>query len=323
MTTLADLRSTDLGIGLGLRTTHYPTILADRPAVDWFEILSENYLDTGGRPVHVLDEVAARYPVVMHGVSMNIGSIDPLDRTYLRKLKALQQRCRARWISDHLCWTGVDGQNLHDLLPLPYTKAALRHLVQRVRAVQDLLEQPLVLENPSTYVQFAGADFTEPEFLQELCAATGCGLLLDVNNVFVCASNHGFDPVAYLAGVPWDHVVYFHLAGHTVHDTHRVDTHDQPVCDEVWQLYREAHRRSGGRSTLLEWDANVPDFATTHREAKKALRHRTLAARETAAGRGPRSAGSRVRTERAAQTPRPVAKRHPHRRSQVGTEVRA
>jgi len=323
MTTLADLRSTDLGIGLGLRTTHYPTILADRPAVDWFEILSENYLDTGGRPVHVLDEIAAHYPVVMHGVSMNVGSTDPLDRAYLRSLKALQQRCRARWISDHLCWTGVDGQNLHDLLPLPYSKAALRHVIERVRAVQDLLEQPLVLENPSTYVQFAGADFTEPEFLRELCAATGCGLLLDVNNVFVCASNHGFDAATYLAGVPWDHVVYFHLAGHTVYDTHRVDTHDRPVCDEVWQLYREAHRLSGGRSTLLEWDASVPDFATTHREAKKALRHRALALREAVAERGRRGIGADARAERTAPTPRPASQRRPHRRSRVRHEVRA
>ena len=278
MTTLRELVATDLGIGVGLRAPHYPTILGKRPAVDWLEILSENYMHTGGRPLHVLDQVAAHYPVVMHGVSMNIGSTDPLDRAYLKELKALQQRCRARWISDHICWTGVDGTQLHDLLPLPYTKAALRHLVQRVRAVQDLLEQPLVLENPSTYLQFAGADFTEPEFLCELTAATGCGLLLDVNNVFVCAENHGFDAPAYLRAVPWDHVVYFHLAGHTVHATHRLDTHDQPVCKEVWQLYRLAHELSGGRSTLLEWDANLPDFATVHREAKKALRHRQPAA---------------------------------------------
>ena len=273
MTSLADLIATNLGIGLGLRTVHYPAILGRWPAVDWFEILSENYMNTGGRPVHILDEVAAHYPIVMHGVSMNIGTTDPLDRVYLKGLKALQQRCKARWISDHICWTGVEGKNLHDLLPLPYTKAALRHLVQRVRAVQDILEQPLVLENPSTYLQFAGADFTEPEFLCELTAATGCGLLMDVNNVFVCAENHGFDAAAYLRGVPWDHVVYFHLAGHTVHATHRLDTHDHPVCKEVWQLYELAWELSGGRSTLLEWDANIPDFATTHREAKKAKKH--------------------------------------------------
>ena len=311
MATLADLTGTDLGIGLGLRTTHYATILGERPKVDWFEILSENYLHTGGRPLHVLDTIAAHYPIVMHGVSMNIGSTDRLDRAYLRELKALQQRCRARWVSDHLCWTGVDGNNLHDLLPLPYSKAALRHVVARVREVQDVLEQPLVLENPSTYVQFAGADFTEPEFLQELCAQTGCGLLLDVNNVYVCATNHGFDAAAYLRAVPWSNVVYFHLAGHTTHATHLVDTHDRPVCDDVWQLYREAHRLSGGRSTLLEWDGSIPDFATTHREAKKALRHRAAAARLPAEPEGGE------RRERA--TPRAAAKRRPHARAGVRT----
>ncbi|HEX5054204.1 MAG TPA: DUF692 domain-containing protein [Planctomycetota bacterium] len=277
---LSELVRRDLGIGLGLRTVHYAHILARRPKVDWFEILSENYMHTGGRPLHVLEEIAAHYPVVMHGVSMNIGSTDALDRAYLRELKALQVRCNARWISDHICWTGVEGKNLHDLLPLPYTRRALRHLVERVRQVQDLLEQPLVLENPSTYLQFAGEDFDEPRFLQELTAATGCGLLLDVNNVFVCASNHGWDAEAYLRAVPWDHVVYFHLAGHTVHPTHRLDTHDHPVCKEVWQLYALANELSGGRSTLLEWDAHIPDFATTHREAKKAEKYR---------GRRPRS----------------------------------
>ncbi|MCR9245412.1 MAG: DUF692 domain-containing protein [bacterium] len=271
---LATLVGSDLGIGIGLRTTHYETILEERPAVDFFEILSENYMHTGGRPVRVLDEIAAHYAIVMHGVSMNIGSTDPLDRDYLRQLKALQQRCGARWISDHICWTGVEGKNLHDLLPLPYTKGALRHLIERVRAVQDILEQPLVLENPSTYLQFAGPDYTEPEFLSELATATGCGLLMDVNNVFVCASNHDFDAEGYLRGVPWDHVVYFHLAGHTTYETHRLDTHDGPVCDEVWDLYRIAHELSGGRSTLLEWDADIPDFQAVHDEARKALRHR-------------------------------------------------
>jgi uncharacterized protein (UPF0276 family) len=274
---LADLVTRDLGIGLGLRSVHYPHILSRRPPVDFFEILSENYMHTGGRPLHVLEQVAEHYPVVMHGVSMNIGSVDPLDRAYLKELKALQQRCGARWISDHLCWTGVDGVGLHDLMPMPYTQQALRHLGRRVRQVQDLLEQPLILENPSTYLEYAHADFGEPEFLRALCAETGCGLLLDVNNVFVCASNHGFDAADYLRRVPWDKVVYFHLAGHSVQETHRLDTHDHPVCREVWQLYALAHRLSGGRSTILEWDANIPSFAATHREAKKAARHRTTA----------------------------------------------
>jgi len=282
---LRALVTDNLGIGLGLRTAHYGDVLGKWPAVDWFEVLSENHMHTGGRPLHVLDEIAAHYPVVLHGVSMNIGSTDAIDRAYLAELKALASRCRARWISDHICWTGVDGQNLHDLLPLPYTKAALRHLVARVRQVQDLLERPLVLENPSTYLQFAGDDFSETEFLQELTAATGCGLLLDVNNVFVCASNHGFDAEAYLRAVPWDHVVQFHLAGHTVHATHRLDTHDQPVCSEVWRLFALANELSGGRSTLLEWDANIPDFATTHHEAKKARKYGAQLARAPVGGR--------------------------------------
>lgn len=278
MPPLDNLVATDLGIGLGLRNVHYGEILLRWPAVDWFEIVSENYLHTGGRPLRVLDQIAARYPIVMHGVSMNIGGTDAIDRVYLRDLKALADRCRARWLSDHLCWTGVDGKNLHDLLPLPYSRAALAHVARRVRIVQDVLERPLVLENPSTYLQFAGVHFTEPEFLAELTEATGCGLLIDVNNVFVCAENHGFDAEQYLRALPWHRVVYFHLAGHTAHATHRFDTHDRPVCREVWQLYGLAHELSGGRSTLLEWDANIPDFATVHREAKKALRHRRRSA---------------------------------------------
>lgn len=284
MPPLRQLVRTDLGTGLGLRSVHYPHILEHWPAVDWFEILSENYMHTGGRPLHVLDQVAERYPVVMHGVSLNIGSVDPLDRAYLKELRALQRRCGARWISDHLCWTGVQGTNLHDLLPMPYTAEALRHLCRRVRQVQDILEQPLILENPSTYLEFAHADLDEPAFLTALCRATGCGLLLDVNNVFVCASNHGFDAADYLRRLPWQHVVYFHLAGHTVFPTHRLDTHDAPVCDEVWQLYRLACQLSGGRSTLLEWDARIPDFDTVHAEARRSEALRRPAPLATGSG---------------------------------------
>ncbi|MGE3174361.1 MAG: DUF692 domain-containing protein [Planctomycetota bacterium] len=274
MSDLQSLVRQDLGTGLGLRNVHYQHILSKRPQVDFFEILSDNYMHTGGRPLQVLDQVAERYPIVMHSVGLNIGSVDPLDRAYVRELAALQQRCSARWISDHLCWTGVQGKGLHDLMPMPYTEAALKHLTKRVRQVQDQLQQPLILENPSTYLEFAHRDLDEPGFLAALCEETGCGLLLDVNNVFVSASNHGWDAEDYLRRVPWDHVVYFHLAGHTVHETHRLDTHDHPVCKEVWQLYRLAWNLSGGRSTLLEWDDRIPDFATTHREAKKALKHR-------------------------------------------------
>src|SRR5262245_12068941 len=249
---VGDLVKKDLGIGLGLRSVHYQHILGKKPKVDFFEILSDNYMHTGGRPLHMLDQVAAHYPVVMHGVALNIGSVDPLDRDYLKELKTLQRRCGARWISDHLCWTGVQGIGLHDLMPMPYTEAALVHVQKRVQQVQDCLEQPLILENPSTYLEYAHGDFSEPGFLAALCQATGCGLLLDVNNVFVSSSNHGWDAEQYLRQVPWDHVVYFHLAGHTVHATHRLDSHDHPVCPEVWQLYALAHRLSGGRSTILE-----------------------------------------------------------------------
>jgi len=276
---LHDLQSRDLGVGIGLRTLHFAHILSEWPALDWFEILSENFMQTGGRPMHVLDRVAERYPVVMHGVSMNIGSRDPLDLEYLRELKALRDRCGARFVSDHLCWTGVDGTNLHDLLPLPYTDEALEHVAHKVRQVQDLLEAPLVLENPSTYVAFAHSRMSETEFLRALVAETGCGLLLDVNNVFVCAQNHGFDAAQYLREVPWDHVVQFHLAGHTRYATHLLDTHDDHVCDEVWQLYGLAHALSGGRSTLLEWDAKIPPFDEVRAEAHKAIAFRQRGAR--------------------------------------------
>lgn len=276
----SELVQQHLGIGVGLRTGHFEHILRHRPRVDWFEILSENFMHTGGRQLHVLDQVAERYPVAMHGVSMNLGGVDPLDRRYLRDLLRLQQRCRARWISDHLCWTGVDGHNLHDLLPLPRTRAVLRHLVERVRQVQDILEQPLVIENPSTYLEFLHQEMDEPTFLAELAAATDCGLLLDLNNLFVCAQNHGFAAADYLHRVPWDHVVHFHVAGHEVHANHRIDTHDRSVAGEVWDLHALAWRLSGGRSTLLEWDANVPDFATVHAEARKSLRHRERAVGE-------------------------------------------
>ena len=192
----------DLGVGIGLRTVHFGEILAGKPALDWFEVLSENFMDTGGRPLHVLDRVVERYPVALHGVSLSIGSTDPLDRGYLQKLKALAKRTRAAWVSDHLCFTGVLGRNTHDLLPLPYDKATLRHVTRRVKQVQDALERPLVLENPSTYLAYARSSMTEWEFLTALCDATGCGLLLDVNNVYVSSFNHGFDPRQYIDGDP-------------------------------------------------------------------------------------------------------------------------
>jgi len=269
----------DLGIGIGLRTTHFGEILAGAPAVDWFEVLSENFMDTGGRPLHVLDRVAERYPVALHGVSLSIGSTDPLDRTYLRKLKALAERARARWVSDHLCWTGVLGRNTHDLLPLPYDEATLRHVSRRVKQVQDVLERPLVLENPSTYLAFARSTMTEWEFLGRLGDDSGCGLLLDVNNVYVSAFNHGFDPRQYVDAVPADRVVQVHLAGHTNHGTHILDTHDGPAVDAVWGLYARLCARTGPVSTLFEWDASVPPLEVVRAEAEKARPLREAAVR--------------------------------------------
>jgi len=260
----------NLGIGLGLRTVHYAHILENDPPVAWFEILSENYMQTEGKPLYFLDRIAERHPIVMHGVSLSIGSAGPLDRAYLTELKALRDRTRARWVSDHLCWTGVAHKNTHDLLPVPYTEEALRHVVARVRAVQDFLGTPIALENPSTYAEFAGSTMKEWEFLARLAEDADCGLLLDVNNIYVSAFNHGFDPRTYLDAVPWDRVVQFHVAGHTNHGTHIVDTHIGPVLDPVWRLLGDAYARSGGASVLLEWDAEIPSFEETYAEALRA-----------------------------------------------------
>jgi len=263
----------DLGVGIGLRTVHYSHIVEAQPDVDWFEILSDNYMNTAGRPLHFADAVAARYPVALHGVGMSIGSTDPLDRAYLGELRALRDRTKARWVSDHLCWTGVAGKNSHDLLPLPYTEETLRHVADRVRAVQDLLGAPLALENPSTYVEHAGGPvptMPEWEFLARLAEQADCALLLDVNNVFVSAYNHGFEPRTYLDAIPYDRVVQLHVAGHTNHGTHIIDSHIGPVIDEVWRLLSIAHARAGGVSVLLEWDAEIPDFEATHAEALRA-----------------------------------------------------
>lgn len=260
----------NLGVGIGLRTCHYTHIVEHNPTIDWFEILSENYMQTAGRPLYYLDAVTSKYPIVMHGVSMSVGSTDPLDRGYLAELRSLRDRTGARWVSDHLCWTGVAGKSTHDLLPLPYTEEALRHVVDRVRAVQDFLGAPLALENPSTYVEFAGAQMREWEFLGRLAEDSDCALLLDVNNVFVSAYNHGFDPHTYLDAVPFDRVVQFHVAGHTHHGTHIIDSHIGPVVDAVWRLLGEAYARSGGASVLLEWDADIPSFEVTYAEALRA-----------------------------------------------------
>ena len=259
-----------LGLGLGLRNVHFEHILSQWPKVDWFEAISENFMDSGGRPRDVIRKVAERYRVVLHGVSLSIGSTDPLDIDYLAKLKALAGEIEPAWISDHLCWTGVQGLNSHDLLPIPLNEETLAHVAGRVHKVQEFLGRPLILENPSTYVGFQQTTMEEPDFLRELSAITGCGLLLDVNNVFVSCFNADTDPVAYIENFPCDRVVQMHLAGHSHHGTHIIDTHDQPVRPEVWELYRLAWAKSGGASTLLEWDGNIPSFAECHRELLKA-----------------------------------------------------
>jgi len=259
-----------LGIGVGLRTVHFSHVLGHEPKIDWFEALSENHMDSGGRPTFVLDKVAERYPVVLHGVSMSIGGTDPLDFEYLGKLKKLARRVNARWVSDHLCWTGVVGRNTHDLLPVPTHERALEHIAERVRVVSDFLERPLVLENPSTYVAFKESTMTEWDFLAQLTERSGCYLLLDVNNIYVSAFNHGFDPKTYIDSIPVGRVVQIHLAGHTKYDTYIIDTHTGHVIDEVWKLYDYTIRRFGEISTMVEWDQDIPDFDTVHAEALKA-----------------------------------------------------
>ena len=267
------LGQANLGLGVGLRSVHFQHILKHQPAVDWFEVISENFIDSQGRPRYVLEQIAERYPVVMHGVSLSIGSTDPLNFDYLANLKRLARHVNARWISNHLCWTGVLGHNTHDLLPLPFNEESLEHVIGRVRAVQDFLERPLVLENPSSYVTFAASSMPEWEFLARLAKETDCGILLDVNNVYVSSVNHEFDPIEYIRAIPHERVVQCHLAGHADCGTHRIDTHDREVLDPVWDLYRLAHKLTGGVSTLLEWDANIPPFEVVHAEVLKAKQH--------------------------------------------------
>jgi uncharacterized protein (UPF0276 family) len=261
-----------LGCGIGLRRDHYGTILEQWPKIDWFEAISENFMVSGGRALYVLDRVRERYPVVLHGVSLSIGSSDPIDFDYLRELRRLAARARPVWISDHFCWTGVGGKNAHDLLPLPYTEETIEHVVARVRTVQDFLERPFVLENVSSYLTYRDSRIAEWECLAEIARRADCFLLLDVNNVYVSAFNHRFDPLDYLQGIPVDRVVQFHLAGHTDNGTHLLDTHDHPIGDPVWQLYREAVRRFGPVSTLIERDDRIPELAEVAAEAEAARR---------------------------------------------------
>jgi uncharacterized protein (UPF0276 family) len=267
------------GFGLGLRPVHYQSFLAGRPRVDWLEIISENYMVPGGQPLATLDRLRADYPMAMHGVSLSIGSTDPLDRDYLDGLTALARRVEPLWISDHLCWTGVGGRNLHDLLPLPYSEEALAHVADRVAAVQDALGRRLLLENVSSYVDFAASTMAEWEFLAALAARTDCLLLLDVNNIHVSACNHGFDAAEFIAGIPAERVQQIHLAGHEDNGDHLVDTHDHPVADPVWALYEAALRRCGPVATMIERDDRIPplDALVAELDQARAVANATLA----------------------------------------------
>lgn len=248
----------NLGFGLGLRPVHYETILEERPEVGFFEALTENYLVPGGKPLHYLDCIRAEYPLALHGVSLSIGSTHPINRDYLKALKALARRVEPAWMSDHLCWTGTDGINLHDLMPMPYTQEALTHLAPRIREVQDFLGERILLENVSSYLDYAASDMTEWEFLAELSAEADCLLLLDVNNVFVNSVNHHFDADEFIRGIPVERVAQIHLAGHERREKFIIDTHDAPVADQVWGLYRRTVERLGAVSTMIERDANIP-----------------------------------------------------------------
>lgn len=260
----------NLGLGVGLRTQHYDYLLKHKAEVDWFEIISENYIDNFGFSRYVLEHICKQKPVVMHGVSMSIGSTDELNLAYLQKLKDLATLVQPAWISDHLCWTGANGLNTHDLLPMPLTEESLRHTVERVLRVQDFLKRPLILENPSTYLEFTTSTMHEWEFLSELTRLTDCGLLLDVNNVYVSATNHGYEAETYIQNVPHERIVQIHIAGPSDCGGYFVDTHDQPVPSRVWELYRLAQELTGGVATLLEWDANIPAFPELVQELHKA-----------------------------------------------------
>jgi len=264
----------NIGAGLGLRASHYSHIAQAKPKLGWFEAISENYLglsDSGsGRPLKILESIRQDYNIVLHGVSLSIGSTDELDMYYLRKLKELVSLIEPKWISDHLCWTGIDKENIHDLLPLPFTQEALNHLVARIKKVQDFLGQRILLENVSSYITFKHSEISEWDFLSEVSKTADCGILLDVNNVYVNSVNHKFDPVKYLKALPLERVGQIHLAGHSRQGALLVDTHDAPVCDEVWDLYKVAVKTFGQVSTMVEWDAKIPEFDRLKQEVGKA-----------------------------------------------------
>lgn len=264
---------TEYGIGIGLRIPHYQHILEKKPVVDWFEIISENYMINGGRPLATLDSILEQYKVVQHGVSMYFGSSQPLNREHLKRLKSLVRRTGTPWLSDHLCWGSVDGRYTHDLLPLPYTWEAIEVAAKNIRLVQDFVEVPVALENVSSYAEFHESEMTEWEFLTEVVERADCGILLDVNNIYVSSINNEFDPAEYVDSIPAGRVAQMHIAGHSRYERFILDTHDHPVIDPVWKLYERALGRTGPTATLLEWDDRIPSFEEVHQEAMKAKKY--------------------------------------------------
>ncbi len=260
----------NLGIGIGLRVVHYEDIFREQPDIDWFEIISENFMVDGGKPIENLERIMERYPVVQHGVSLAIGSPDPIDFDYLKRLKALTKITKTPWLSDHLCWGRLPGAHYHDLLPLPYTKEVIDYVVERARVVQDYLEIPFALENLSSYVAYHNDQMPEWEFYGTIVEKADIYMMLDVNNIYVSSRNHGFDPMDYIDNIPLDRVIQMHIAGHSDHGDYVIDTHDNYVKDEVWDYYAKVYRRTGGVSTLLEWDDNFVSFQETWDEALKA-----------------------------------------------------
>jgi uncharacterized protein len=260
----------DYGVGIGLRIPHYQHIFEKKPVVDWFEIISENFMVDGGRPLHVLDQILDRYRVVQHGVSMYFGSAEPLNREHLRRLKTLVKRTKTPWLTDHLCWGSVDGRYSHDLLPMPYTFEAAKKTAQKIREARDFLEVPICVENVSSYAEFHVSEMTEWEFLTEVVEDADCGILLDVNNIYVSSRNHSFDPLDYVNNVPHERVAQIHIAGHSKFEKYILDTHDHAPIDPVWKLYGKAIDLIGPTATLLEWDDLIPSFDQVHGEALKA-----------------------------------------------------
>src|SRR4051812_28225781 len=269
----------DLGIGVGLRVPHYRHVLSQRPAVDFFEIISENFMVEGGKPIYHLEQVLERYPLIQHGVSLSIGGPEAPDPAYLARLKQLVRKVKPAWLSDHFCWCGVPGAHLHDLLPLPYSWEAVERVAERARQVQDYLEVPFALENTSSYMAYTSSEMTEWQFISEIAERADIGLMFDVNNVYVSAYNHGFDALEFIRSVPHERIVQIHLAGHTNLGKYIIDTHRGHVIDAVWDLYRETIRHTGAVSTLIEWDDEIPDWQVLAAEAEKAR-----AAREVALG---------------------------------------